>query len=247
VNGGPFVPDDCLTYSIPDEALKILTPILRPYGADPMWYFDRLNSGRPPAPWALVCLDREHAIAGHIAQTRSSRNDIAVVAYHQPVALAPGDPPPVGVLVLFNKSGLERVKDKSPAYEAAWQALSGCSAAKRWLVTLDPLPEDWLAKVEPTDAEAWRSRSMPGNPSLPTSVEKAIKVSDVAEEYAFIRTAACLCGAPGDLELEMQSLVRVPQPIDRMDVRCRVCGAKLGLYFDVSDTPVWRGGIGKQD
>ena len=27
-----------------------------------MWYFDKLNLGRPPAPWALACFDREYAI-----------------------------------------------------------------------------------------------------------------------------------------------------------------------------------------
>jgi len=55
-NGGSYIPDERLIYVIPDEAHELLEHILDKYGQDPMWYFDKLNFGRPPAPWAIACL-----------------------------------------------------------------------------------------------------------------------------------------------------------------------------------------------
>jgi hypothetical protein len=242
VDGGPFKPDRRLAYGIPDEAVELLGPILAPYDADPTWFFDSINGGRPPAPWAIVCLDREYAIAGHICQTRPSRNDNGLVPYRNPRGVAPGGfVPPVGILVLSSKDALERVQGRSPVYEAAWKALSACSASEHWLAILDPLPEDWLAKVVPGDEEAWRTRPMPGSPELPASIEAAIKVSDVGEEYEFMRTATCPCGAQGRFRPVLQSLIPGPSgPMDRMDVRCAACGAASSFFFDVSDTPAWR-------
>jgi hypothetical protein len=81
--GGPFVPDGRLTYWIPDEAQELLEPILGPYDQNPMWYFDKLNFGRPPAPWALACLDREYPIAGHVATSRPPSAGISFAPYNQ--------------------------------------------------------------------------------------------------------------------------------------------------------------------
>src|SRR3989442_201798 len=82
-DGGPFAPEDRLTYGIPDEAQQLLEPILGRYDQAPMWYFDKLNFGRPPAPWALACLDREYAIAGHVATSRPPNAGIAFTTYNQ--------------------------------------------------------------------------------------------------------------------------------------------------------------------
>ena len=83
-NDGPFVDDGILTYAFPEEAMDLLEPILGKYGQDPMWYFDKLNYGRPPAPWAIVCMDQEYKIAGHIATTRTVNSGIAFAPYTQP-------------------------------------------------------------------------------------------------------------------------------------------------------------------
>jgi len=90
-DGGSFVPDDRLTYGIPDEAQELLEPILGPYDQGPMWYFDKLNFGRPPAPWALACLDREYTIAGHIATSRPPNEGIAFASYNQVPDPMPND------------------------------------------------------------------------------------------------------------------------------------------------------------
>ena len=155
-DGGPLVPDDRLTYGIPDEAQELLDSILCPYGQDPNWYFDKLNFGRPPAPWALVCLDRDYAIGGHIAASRPPDAGIAFAPYDPWPDPVPSDfVPGVGVLTLASKSGLERAAGSSPVFAAAWTALRERSGNKRWLVVLDSLSQDWLTEVLPGDRERW--------------------------------------------------------------------------------------------
>lgn len=157
-DGGPFVPDNRLTYGIPDEAEELLEPILGPYGQDPLWYFDKLNFGRPPAPWALACLDREYPIAGHVATSRPADAGIAFAPYNQVPSPMPDDfVAGVGVLTFESKSGLERSADDSPLFAAAWNALRECSPERRWLMILDPLPQEWLNQVLPGDRERWLS------------------------------------------------------------------------------------------
>jgi hypothetical protein len=157
--GGPFVPDDQLTYGIPDEAQALLDPILGPYNQSPMWYFDKLNFGLRPAPWALACLGREYAIGGHVATSRPPNAGIAFTSYSQVPEPMPDDfVPRVGVVTFESKSGLERSAGNSPLFAAAWNALRECSLESRWLVILDPLAQEWLAQVFPGDRERWLSR-----------------------------------------------------------------------------------------
>jgi hypothetical protein len=156
-NNGPFVQEDRLSYLIPDEAKELLDPILDPFGQDPSWYFEKVNFGRPPAPWAFVCLDREYAIAGHVATSRDTDLGIRFATYNPDVPYPMPDDfvPCVGVLVFASKAGLERSVGKSFIFAAAWDALSRCSSDKNWLVILDPLPEEWLAQVLPGDRDLW--------------------------------------------------------------------------------------------
>ena len=165
-NGGPLVPDERLTYWIPDAAQELLEPILGPYGQDPMWCFEKLNFGRPPAPWALACLDREYTLAGHVATSRPPRAGIGFSTYQQMPNPLPRDfVPSVGVLTFASKRGLELSAANSPVFAEVWGALQGCSPDRRWLAILDPLSHEWLAQVTPGDRERWLSsrRSRPGD------------------------------------------------------------------------------------
>jgi hypothetical protein len=154
--GGPFVPDGTLTYWLPDEAIEAVDPILAPYDQEAGWYFDKLNYGRGPAPWAIVCLDREYEIAGHIAEARTPDAGVAFTPYTYPKPPLPTDfVPKVGALVLASKSGLRSVADRSPVFADAWQALETCSEDRRWLAVLDRLDEDWLQEVIPGDRDRW--------------------------------------------------------------------------------------------
>lgn len=157
-NGGPYIPDETLTYWIPEDAQKLLDPILDQYGQDSMWYFDKLNFGHPPAPWAIACLDQEYTIAGHIAICRPAGSGIAFSPYTQVPSSIPQDfVPQVGVIVFKNKNGLKGASDRSPLFQKLWDSLKDCSTEKRWLLAVDPLPDEWLAQVVPEDREHWLS------------------------------------------------------------------------------------------
>ena len=82
-NEGPFIPDDRLTFWLPDEAKELLEPILYIYGRDPEWYFDQLNFDRWQPPWALARLDREYHIAGHIATSTPINSGISFTSYNK--------------------------------------------------------------------------------------------------------------------------------------------------------------------
>jgi hypothetical protein len=103
-NGGLFVPDDRLIYSISEDAQELLDPILEPYEQNSTWYFDKLNSGRPPAPWALACFDKEYSIAGHVATSRPKDSGIAFTQYTQlPKPMPQEFIPKVGIITLQSK------------------------------------------------------------------------------------------------------------------------------------------------
>jgi hypothetical protein len=157
-NGGPFVPDDRLTFWLPDEAKELLEPILSSYGRDPEWYFDQISFDRWHPPWALACLDREYAIAGHIASARPMHSGISFTPYKKVPTPIPSDfVPGVGLLSFQNKSGLQSAANNSPIFQLAWEALINCSVDRRWLVLMDFLPDEWVAKVIPGDRELWLS------------------------------------------------------------------------------------------
>jgi hypothetical protein len=157
-NGGPFIPDDRLTFWLPDEAKELLEPTLSTYGRDPEWYFDQINFDRWHPPWALACLDREYGIAGHITSARPINSGISFTPYNKVPTPTPSDfVPGVGLLAFQSKNGLQSAANRSPIFNLAWEALRDCSGEKRWLALLDSLPDDWLGQVIPGDRELWLS------------------------------------------------------------------------------------------
>lgn len=150
-----------LAYSLPDEAEELLGPVLGPYGQSANFFFDKLGFGKPPAPWAHACLDREYSIAGHVATTRPKNAGVLFSPYTQVRNPPPaGFIPAVGVLTFSSKAGLEKASDKSPIFAAAWSALRNCSEESRWLAVLDPVDVTWLARVTPGDQALWLTRNL---------------------------------------------------------------------------------------
>jgi len=159
-DGGPYIPDETIMYVIPEDAKELLGPILGRYDQHPEWYFDKLNFGRPPAPWAITCLDQEYSIAGHMAACRQPNSGIKFAPYTQVPNPIPQDfVPQVGVVSMQNKRGLEEVSDKSPLFQMLWEGLKDCTTEQKWLIILDPLPSEWLAQVVPGNSERWLSSS----------------------------------------------------------------------------------------
>jgi len=156
---GAIGTEEQLTLGLPEEAEEPLEPILEPHGQDPMWYFDKIDLGRQPAPWALACLDTEYAVAGQVVTARRPDSGIRFSLYKQP----PPKPTPaefvpgVGVLVFMSRAGLERSIDDSPLFAAIWSTLRECDPERRWLAVMEPLPRAWLAEVLPGDRERWHA------------------------------------------------------------------------------------------
>jgi hypothetical protein len=68
-------------YWLPAGVEDLLEPAMKPYGQHPSFCFDKINFGRPPAPWVFVCLDREYELAGHIATARPPDAGINFTSY----------------------------------------------------------------------------------------------------------------------------------------------------------------------
>ncbi len=72
------------------------------------------------------------------------------------------------------------------------------------------------------------------DPDCPTSLEKAIAVEAVAEEYAYLDALQCSCGASGTFERQLQALVEEERSMfDRLDCECTDCGRTCSLFFNV--------------
>ncbi len=73
--------------------------------------------------------------------------------------------------------------------------------------------------------------------ALPTSIESALPVSSVAEEYRWLRGYTCVCGYWGNVEVQMQALIagEGDRYYDRLDTKCTACGAQRSFYFDVTE------------
>ena len=156
-DGGPVFPDDRMRIEIPKEAEEILGPILGQYGQDPRFYFSRLNGGRPPAPWAIACFNKEYSIAGHIATNRPNKS-IAIAQYTIVSPPIPNDfIPQVGIISIFDKTALEDVSKKSLIFEKLWDELKDKPIERNWLLVLDALPNEWLEKIVQNDSELWLS------------------------------------------------------------------------------------------
>jgi hypothetical protein len=154
---GPFTPDG-FVFNIPQEAEELLDKILEPYGGSSTFYFERMEFDNQPAPWALVCLDREYPIAGHIVTKRPSNGKISFTQYSSIPKPKPSNfVPNVGTLVIQEKGVLELATGRSLVFKEAWKALKECSLNSNWLVFLDPLPEKWLAEQLPGDRELYLS------------------------------------------------------------------------------------------
>ena len=157
-SGAPFTPDKGFIFNIPQEAEDLLDNILEPYGLSSFFYFDNFEINNQAPPWALVCLDREYPIAGHIAAKRPSNEEIYFVQYQSNPNPIPNDyVPNVGTLIFQEKRGLELAASRSLIFQEAWRALETCSVKNNWLVFLDPLPEKWLAEQLPGNRELYLS------------------------------------------------------------------------------------------
>jgi len=71
---------------------------------------------------------------------------------------------------------------------------------------------------------------------LPTSIETAIPVEDIRQEYEWVSAFTCVCGYWGGMEVQRQVLVQGDEGrhYDLLETKCTACGKEYGFYFDVT-------------
>ncbi len=143
--------EERLVYNIPDDVEDAIDPILMPYGHSAMWYFDKLGYGRPPAPIAVLCLQKDHELAWHIREVRENEREIAFAPYSKFTEPVSEDfVPKVGCIVIYDWGAFNRAKEKSLLFDTAWHMLKEVDKQKTWLCLLPHLPAEWLALHERT-------------------------------------------------------------------------------------------------
>lgn len=156
VRGIPGRDENRFGILLPEEATEDLEPVLEPYRRHPDSFFDNLNGGQPPAPWALVCLDREYPLAGHVAANRPNKTSLRFTRYHRDQRNPPHDlVPDVGMLVCITKNALRTASSLSPLFDLAWQGLRDYSAHGNWLALLDPLDDHWVDEASANNRDQW--------------------------------------------------------------------------------------------
>lgn len=78
------------------------------------------------------------------------------------------------------------------------------------------------------------SQAQAGGPA--TSIETALAVEGISQEYAWVAAFTCVCGYWGNLEVQLQALIQGDEGryYDRLDTKCTACGVERSFYFDVT-------------
>jgi hypothetical protein len=135
-------------YVLPDEAEDAIELILKPYDNNPILFFDQIDGGRPPLPWAFVCLDKEYRIAEHVLSTRIKKADVGFIPYFRvPNPIPANFVPGVGTLCVMRKEALGKIADTSPLWSACWEALADLPTHRKWVAFLEPLPTAWVQEA----------------------------------------------------------------------------------------------------
>ena len=147
-------------WEIPSSAVEVIEALLVPSGLDMSALLTRhaQESMRDECwPWAVIFFDAELPLAGHVAQLRGIRKNIAMTSYawakkgNSPIV--PGDIPTVSMLAIRRKAILKYAAEKSPLFAPAWEALKDKPEDRKWFCISDSPPADWVKATSVGDAE----------------------------------------------------------------------------------------------
>lgn len=132
-----------------------LNEFLSAFGRDTWDFFGNLTlsytrAGMQP-PWAIIFLNRDHRIFGHLSSVRQNRSDFVFSSLSlrgENYSVEESGPPPVSFIAVRSKDVLEKLAPSSPIFSSAWQLLANGSKLNHWFCIADPLPEEWLSEVE---------------------------------------------------------------------------------------------------
>ncbi len=140
------------------EADDALDRLLEPFGQNSWELLGNMNvtfQRQNFWPWAIIAFEREYQLPGHVFASRRNPQDVLLSAYSLKgkYSIAESGPPAVSMLWFKNKSVAADLATKSPLFSACWAVLNDKSEDKHWLCIPEPLPDDWVAEAEKTDAE----------------------------------------------------------------------------------------------
>lgn len=145
------------------DAEEALDKIVEPYGTNSTILMMSLSNhitSRETVPWAVICLDQEYSLAGHLCEVRPEPAYLRFAFYDKNVDInSPGFIPKVGVIVAMSKDALSLgAATGSLLLANAWELLKDKSEYRQWLCLPDPPPSEWLAHAEDIDNHLYQEQ-----------------------------------------------------------------------------------------
>ncbi len=144
----------------PAEAESEIDPTLEPHGECLSRIFmglEKLLVSMGKIPWAVSILDRDYSLVGHFCEIKGDTAELCFGPCRPPVPnRGQGGYVRVGMILVFSKSALGRVANRSPLFAAAWKSLADKSSAEHWLSFAGPLESKWTRRVEEVDVELYK-------------------------------------------------------------------------------------------
>ena len=115
------------------ETNEFLDRLLEPYKRNSSEVFLKLNMTFRELnfwPWAIIALQREYELAGHVCACRRGREDVKFTAYS--VGAQDAQPMPVSMLFFRSKEVMSTLATRSPLFLSCWSALSDKPQDSNW-------------------------------------------------------------------------------------------------------------------
>lgn len=149
---------------LPGEAEEALDTIVAPFGLTGEGWIYLCSLGIKRAddiPWALIALDREYKLVGHLMTIKGNTRDLRFAWYsraNQPDSATKC----VSFLIAMNKDILSSLANQTPLLTSAWELLKDKSENQQWFCISDPLPEEWARNAEDIDVQLINSLEQKG-------------------------------------------------------------------------------------
>ena len=146
--------------AVPEEVEDTVNDIARScqHTGDYWGAIERIVNSWGEIPWALIALDREYALVGHLMQIKGTTRDLRFMWYSS----ARKEPTHLSFLFVMNKMILAQLADRTPLIGCAWNFLKDKEEGRRWLCLCDPLPEEWRRRHKTEDLDLRRELQVKG-------------------------------------------------------------------------------------
>jgi len=138
---------------LPPDAEKAFDTIVEPFGLTGEGWIYLCSHGikcSEDVPWALIALDREYKLVGHLMTIKGSTRDLRFAWYSR--AKQPDSATRyVSFLIVMNKGILSFLAHQTPLLTSAWELLKDKFETQQWFCISEPLPEEWARETEDHD------------------------------------------------------------------------------------------------